>query len=468
MIRIVRYCVHIDGFQVVPADFSKEILKSWSATKLFCQQCGAPVYYRHGQKVVPHFAHVAKSSCESGEPETLEHLEGKQLLKKWIEHLYPLNITRQEVFLSEIMQRADILTIFPDGRKLCIEYQCSPISDKALVKRMEGYDKANISQVWVLGEELFKKRLINRFRLHVWEKIIWKRQGVLYRFDSLARHPVLSLMIITGIIGKKTLHSYEDKLACALQKLIISPNGRITTTDVSLGLRRRETIPQAVSPIIKTYSSQYLKWEDQQLQRRREDDFSTNPLRNFAISRIGDYLSHPLINQSIKGDELFLIDHRLWQSYLFLTEIHRIYQRKSVFSRGTQIPKICINHILIKDSRFPERPFQTVLKRYINHHLSQYLHTRKQERKGVKMIHELVYEYFCRLENLGFLRNITPKHSQISAERKMFGSFEVLFDRFCPDIFGTTESEVKLFFQQHRLRYLKNVWFDISKNKKIL
>ncbi|MFS0918078.1 competence protein CoiA [Brevibacillus sp. 179-C 1.1 NHS] len=462
----MRYCVHIDGFYVVPANFSKELLRTWSGTKLFCQHCGTPVYYRHGQWVTPHFAHVVKSHCDSGEPETPEHLEGKRLLKTWIEYLYPFNVTKQEFYLDEIKQRADILTIFPDGHKLSIEYQCSPISENALRKRIEGYEKANIYQVWIFGEELLKRRPTNRFRLHVWEKLIWKRQGVLYRFDSLASHPVINFMFIAGIKGKKTLFFCEDKFDCSLQKLKISPDGSFAMSDGSLGVNRK-SMSQVFSPTKQIYCSLARSRNEEQLNRRRDDDFLTNPLRNFAISRIGDNLSHPLFNQKITGDELFLIDHRLWQSYLFLTEIHKVYQRKSVFGKGTQIPKLFINHILIKDRRFPERPFQTVLKRYIDYKLAQYLHTQKQGRQGVKMIHELVYEYFCRLENLGFLRNITPKQSHLSAGRKMFGRFEVLFDQFCPDVFGTTESEVKEFFQRHQLRYLKDSWFDIRLNKKL-
>ncbi|WP_410784613.1 competence protein CoiA family protein, partial [Leifsonia sp. SIMBA_070] len=76
-------------------------------------------------RVKPHFAHVAKTQCDYTEPETLEHIMGKKLLKTWIEMIYPSNVTRQEYYLEEIGQRADIITIFPDGHRLCIEFQCS-------------------------------------------------------------------------------------------------------------------------------------------------------------------------------------------------------------------------------------------------------------------------------------------------------------------------------------------------------
>ncbi|TKI56885.1 competence protein [Brevibacillus antibioticus] len=464
----MKDCIHEDGFLVVPANFSKELLRAWSGTRIFCQHCGAPVYYRQGQWVTPHFAHVAKSNCDSGEPETPEHLEGKRVLRTWMEHLYPQNVTHQEVYINEIKQRADITTIFPDGHKLCIEYQSSPVSENLLRKRIEGYEKANISQVWIFGEELFKTRWTNRFRLHACEKIIWKRQGVLYRLNSLVTHPAITFMNIASIKGKKTIVFCKDKFYSEIQKLKLLPDGRITMKDGSPAQEhKQENMIHVFSPSKQRLSFQTIRRNAEQLKLRREEDFLINPLRNFAIARIGDHLSHPLFNQKITGDELFLIDHRLWQSYLFLTEIHKVYQRKSVFGKGIQKPKLIINHILIKDHRFPERPFQTVLKRYIDHQFVMDLHTQNHEGQGVKMIHELVYEYFCRLVNLGFLKNLTPKQAQISAGGKMFGQFEVLFDQFLPNVFGSTESELKTFFQRHQLRYLKNTWFDIRLNKKL-
>jgi hypothetical protein len=461
----LKECMHVDGFLVEPGKYSKEILRSWSATKLQCQHCRAAVLYRHGIQVTPHFAHRAGKQCEYREPETMEHAEGKRLLKMWLEKVFPANVTIQEYFVKEIQQRADILTIFPDGHRLGIEIQCSPIPEDVLKKRMEGYEQAGIAQLWILGDSVFKGRVINRFRLHAWETILMKRQDRrMYLLDALDRRRLVSLVNIEAIRGKKTVYTTEERTGWELDELGVSRDGKIVLSDgtpiaLKRQSKRRRLTKKSQAPISIT------NVESEQLKNQRERDFETNPLKAFAISRFGHYLSHPVVNQYIDGDHLFLIDHRLWQSNLFLTEIHKIYQRRSVYGTGTKIPTLFIKHILVKDTRFPERPFQIVLEKYVNHQLDHQLRYEKDPAPSIKTIHELVYEYFCRLEALGFLRNITPNRERITQGGKMFGRFEVLFDQFCPERFGETEQEVQAFFRNHSLRYVKNRWFDISNNK---
>jgi len=465
---MVDKCIHVDGFIVEPEKYSDDFLRLWSTEQLRCQQCGGAVYYRHGSRVKPHFAHVANTRCEYSEPETLEHIMGKKLLKTWIEMTYPSNVTRQEYYLEEIGQRPDIITIFPDGHRLCIEFQCSPISERILKKRIDGYESINVSQVWILGYNLFTERALHRFRLLAWQVMIQRRQNkMLYLLDSLESECLFTLSRVTAQRDRKTIFTCEKITRGALKEHRMSHEGSISLINAFCTWKQKPTMRGFASREIKRPrqmgKSPYL----QQLIHRRGEDFFSNPLRKFAISRIGDYLSHPVMNQKIEGDHLFDIDHRLWQSFLFLTEIHKVYQRRSAYGTKKQIPKLIIKHILENDVRFPERPFRIVLKKYVKHELAHHLRDNRMEFPHIKMIHEVIYEYFCRLEDLGFLRNITPKHEYITLGGKYFGKFEVRFDRFCPELFGKTEFEIKEFFRNHRLCYIRNRWFDCKTNRKI-
>ncbi|MED1722163.1 competence protein CoiA [Brevibacillus parabrevis] len=447
----MRQCLHAHGFVVEPRSYSRQLLKEWSGSQLFCPQCGGAVYYRHGLFVTPHFAHAANSECGYGEPETAEHQAGKQWLQNWLEQLYPANDTRREVYVEEIRQRADVLTIFPNGQRLCIEYQCSPIEVAELRKRMDGYEQAGIAQIWIMGKSVFSGRPVNRFRLQGWEKVIWERQKVLYLFDSLERHNLDVLAHIVQVQGKKTVFACQDRCEWPLLSLKVTANGRVVHLDDS-PLMEEGARTSAIS------KRKFLARKAAVAQRKKEraNDFLSHPLRQFALARVGDCLSHPVFNQKLEGDQLFRIDHRLWQSYLFLTEIHKAYQKKAVYATGTKIPHLFLKHILTRDDRFPERPFRSVVTKYSDHRLADDRH--------VKAVHVLVYEYFCRLEKLGFLRNITPHKERITPPGMLFGRFEVLFDQFCPGAFGDTEAEIRQFFRQRNLCYLNGRWFEQKQN----
>lgn len=142
---------------------------------LRCLLCHGPVKYRHSPKIKPHFAHVARAVCEYREPETHEHVCGKEVIKQWVSSLFPANNTTVEACVSNGNQRADVLTVFPEGQQLCIEFQCSPVPLEVLRKRMKGYEENGIAQLWIIGKSRFRGKPLNRFRLHAWEDVIRQR-----------------------------------------------------------------------------------------------------------------------------------------------------------------------------------------------------------------------------------------------------------------------------------------------------
>lgn len=132
--------------------FADEI--AGNPTDLRCPGCQQEVIFRHGRKNVAHFAHRHADLCGFSEGETAEHLRGKKQLyrltkqKGWRPRL--------EVYLPQIAQRPDIL-LEVAGKRMALEFQCSPLSLQRLRERNEGYRQEGITVWWLLGSPYQRK-----------------------------------------------------------------------------------------------------------------------------------------------------------------------------------------------------------------------------------------------------------------------------------------------------------------------
>ncbi|GAA0432850.1 competence protein CoiA family protein [Lentibacillus halophilus] len=121
----------------------------------FCPVCSQPVIAKAGTKVIPHFAHEAKTDCPSQEGgEGSYHEKGKLLLYQWLKK-QGLDV-RLEFYISEIMQRPDILLQL-NHRMIAIEYQCARIPTELIAERSRGYYRAGIIPIWILGANTFRR-----------------------------------------------------------------------------------------------------------------------------------------------------------------------------------------------------------------------------------------------------------------------------------------------------------------------
>ncbi|MFY0542863.1 competence protein CoiA [Brevibacillus sp. H7] len=467
----MKTCLHEDGHFIELGTYPEPLLRRWSSKSLRCAECLRPVKYRHGKQISPHFAHVVKCAYEYHEPETEEHVEGKKIIKQWLEQALPQNQTYTEYHIKELNQRSDVMTVFPDGTRICFEIQCSAIPIEVLQSRMEGYRNENIHQIWIVGKSVFQAIIPARFTLRTWMyEISRAQQGRLYFLDLTSK----SLLSFNGVKIKqpyKTIFTCEWAKSTPLVKVTTSSEGELllgesitlhsTKTLANQDDKAIEIISVATGHIINdmknfTSPSTYLK-----LLKRRQQEFDKHPIKHFVVSRLGEekYLDSPLFNQSITGDHAFLLDHRLWQSHLFSTEILNAYARKAKFSMGQIKPTIFIKYLITKDNRFPDRPFMNIVNRYVNWYLLKAKRMQPMDFSEVLTIHEVIYEYLSRLVTLGILRNVTPKQESITTGGRMFGRFEILFDRFWPVQFGETEADIRRFFELHVLRYQNGKWF---------
>lgn len=132
----------------------KDIRHMRKQLTFYCPDCHEEVIVRAGRQVIPHFAHRMRSSCTRHTGESAQHMQGKLQLFQWLRRQY--STVQLERYLPELQQRPDIFLNIHQKR-IAVEIQYSKMSWETISKRNQGYVKANITPIWVLGNTLFKR-----------------------------------------------------------------------------------------------------------------------------------------------------------------------------------------------------------------------------------------------------------------------------------------------------------------------
>ena len=123
-----------------------------------CPACGGGLRLRQGQSIRTHFAHERLRDCIAiFENESPEHMGNKEALYHWAKKD---NQVALEYSLPEIQQVADVLV----NGKLALEVQCSPLSQKLLGDRSQGYRSQGYQVIWLLGEKLWLKERLTQLQ----------------------------------------------------------------------------------------------------------------------------------------------------------------------------------------------------------------------------------------------------------------------------------------------------------------
>lgn len=465
----VSCCIHQDGFYVDLHDYPENTLREWSGGKIFCPICGSPLIYRHGKKNTAHFAHASVCSYPYYEPETEEHKEGKQLIKKWLEALFPNNMTFMEYYIKEAKQRADVMTIFPDGHRLCIELQCSPIPAEVWRKRYSEYRKANIAQVWFIGSSLVKpaRPNSNKIKMGHFLKEFCNEQAKQIFMLSVKEKRLVYLSNLTPNKRYKTIYTYTDKWEQPLLQSRISRDGKINTDKAEKAfVQKKYRLEELNHDLVERMKPWLLSEVQSHHKQRYQEKMARHPVYSelSSIYKINLQSISPVFDQQIEGDQIFTLDHRLWQAYLFFTEILYSYRQNSRYDSGLIKPQIYISSIIRKKKRRPDRLFRRMIVPYINYSLLRAKSISPQTFDAILYPHELIYEYLDRLSALGFLRNTTNRSARNTSGGKFYGRFEVQFDRYYPELFRT-EDGIHQFFQTHQLVYRYKFWYDLRSRK---
>ncbi|QEA59403.1 competence protein [Leuconostoc koreense] len=142
---------------IIACDSNKKYVRADEANKsndYFCPGCHEKVILKSGEVKQKHFSHCSGTACVTfTENESVQHLAGKLQIASKLQYYGNVQI---EAVLPEIQQRPDILLIHKNKR-IAIEYQCSPISQKRINMRNKGYLTENIQVIWVLGQTYFNR-----------------------------------------------------------------------------------------------------------------------------------------------------------------------------------------------------------------------------------------------------------------------------------------------------------------------
>jgi competence CoiA-like predicted nuclease len=235
-------CVHQDGFHIDIHDFSARELREWSGKKLLCPNCGGKLVFRAGQQKAAHFAHVSPCKSAYYEPETVEHYKGKQLIKQWLQNLFPGNLTETECYVKEAQQRADVMTVFPDGHRLCLEIQCSSIPADLWRKRYYAYQKANVSQVWLVGGSMLNLsgKAIGKIRLNQFLRALLQQQNDQLFVIDVEAEKLVYLSDLLPLKKYKTIFSCRDVWQESLFRIRVSRCGTISTEEAERHFAQRK------------------------------------------------------------------------------------------------------------------------------------------------------------------------------------------------------------------------------------
>lgn len=212
--------------------YAPEALKNKHSV-FYCPACKGSLQLKNGLQRTVHFAHLSVKDCVGfSEPETQEHIEGKEMI--WI-HLNRNGVRALlESYLPDLRQRPDIY--LPDFNTV-IEYQCSSLPKERMIERTKGYLDNGYKVCWVMGTHFrLGKKLTSFQKLFIHES---KDRKLYYlHLNSQTK----KLRVYTGFCTNTAL-SYKD----------ISIDDPSTleyyTAQIKIGKRRKKSIPYSLARI---------------------------------------------------------------------------------------------------------------------------------------------------------------------------------------------------------------------------
>ncbi|HHW39052.1 MAG TPA: hypothetical protein GXX18_17770 [Bacillales bacterium] len=148
----------------------QELLNITENERILCPSCKESVQLKKGNKRIWHFAHVSKKNCEIQlENESEYHLKGKIQLYDWLRN-QGIHV-EVEKYLPKIKQRPDLFVTWED-HQYALEFQCSNIESTVLLKRTTAYLHENITPIWILGGNRFKRGSENSLKLTAFDLLM--------------------------------------------------------------------------------------------------------------------------------------------------------------------------------------------------------------------------------------------------------------------------------------------------------
>jgi len=227
------YAFNVSGKnETINNNIEKTWRKAGEQNQLICDECEAPVFLRWGTIYKPHFAH--KSDMQGGNTcsyssETEEHIEGKKILLKYMENLYP-NVYAEIRYKLPERRKADLYFRFNDGRELVIEFQRQRLSVSYWDEKREFYKKLGLNNVWFLsGKSEQLDSLVREYQLSFWNRMVLNDSDNMILFLDFEAEAITLIKKIT-IFDEEINEIVYDNLfsrTYLLNDMRILPDGKI-------------------------------------------------------------------------------------------------------------------------------------------------------------------------------------------------------------------------------------------------
>lgn len=203
------------------------------------------------------FAHRAGSGGRHA-PESLNHLQGKAVIARWLRHLLGPAAVQVEAASDTQRQRvADVMATLPDGSRVAFEVQYAAISVAEWRARHDSYAQQGIVDVWMWGHARLK-------RASPTDEEFWLDEA--QEAVRVAGLPVLFLNPLTAQVAIATQESdvgsmlaagrYVTPLIVPLDSLHVTPTG----------------LAGGPLPTLRARAEHRRRVLEQEAQRRRQDD----------------------------------------------------------------------------------------------------------------------------------------------------------------------------------------------------
>lgn len=150
-----------EGQTVTAEETPTEQVRAWSHERLlYCPNCRGIVHVRGGadKRTQLHFAHQKGECAWSTETESVRHARGKVVLAQWLRDQFPGATITLEERLPEPNRIADVFVIHANGQRWAVEFQCAPLDIEEWRKRHAAYHAANITDIWIIGNNRREKQ----------------------------------------------------------------------------------------------------------------------------------------------------------------------------------------------------------------------------------------------------------------------------------------------------------------------
>lgn len=301
--------------------------------------CDAPAFWASGgsggrrhhfrHRHVPAGAHT---------PESYFHLVGKHAVAAWLRRAHPEARAELERETSDRTRRADVLAVFPDGRRFAFEIQYALIGADEWRERHESYRAQGIRDVWLFGHTSTylgpSKQEWLEGRVHLNETLLAVREaGCRVRFLNPDELTIGSQLIELDPSWHAERHSLLQ--IDGLDECRLVGERLITPTDQAeiAAIRERRNREERAARIAAQREESRSAWIARDREARERDWLAFEPE---FLAAVGLAEAPPLVTDEQKGDRGIFMHPAHWHALVWL-ELHgRLGDRISFNSIASQ------------------------------------------------------------------------------------------------------------------------------------